>query len=88
MSSKEYSRFSIVEVALSSTMMREGSTPFASSQICMASPSVIVSPGPWPPETTATQSGCASSQASAASRRLRREREGTSPCRPAPRTTM
>ena len=33
MSSKEYSRFSIVEVALSSTMMREGSMPLASSQI-------------------------------------------------------
>ena len=55
--SKENSRFSAVEVALSSMIIRLSSMPWAVSQSNMHWASVMFSPLPWPPLTMATLSG-------------------------------
>ena len=57
MIAKENSRFSMVEVALSSRRIRLSSISCSTSQSRMAWASVMFSPGPLPPETMTIESG-------------------------------
>ena len=54
----------------------------------MALASVMSSPSPWPPETTASASGFAPRYASAASSRLHIDSDGVLPVTPAPSTMI
>jgi hypothetical protein len=57
MMSKEFAKFSAVEEALSSIIIRSGAMPFAVSQSYMHWASVMSSPLPRPPDTIALASG-------------------------------